>query len=102
MSKPTLATLKSFVRKNDGKLLLKVSSKFDGMTDCVEHVSDTFTTAEKTEWSEKHTSHTLGYQGVWLVGQSRDYISPINSNGLVGFHVFNACGSFDVAVREAP
>ena len=98
--KPTLATLKSFVRKNEGALLIKVGSSFNGMSDMVEQVEDSYHPAEKTDWSQGHTEHTLGYQGVWLVGSSRDWISPIDANGLKGFHVYNCCGSFDLVVKQ--
>ena len=34
MTKATIATLKSFIKKNQGKLYIKKKSSFDGMTDC--------------------------------------------------------------------
>lgn len=39
--KTTKATFKSFVRKNEGKLFIKCTSSFDGMTDCVEQNHNT-------------------------------------------------------------
>ena len=40
MSKPTRATVKSFVKKNAEKLLICSKSRFDGMTDCVQQTGD--------------------------------------------------------------
>ena len=50
MSKITLSTFKSFIRKNEGKLFIKCKSSFDGMTDCVEQNSNaTFRPIQKLE-----------------------------------------------------
>lgn len=95
--KPTLATLKAFVRKNSGALYLNVKSTFDGMVDGIEYRRDGF---QPTKASDHNEKHNLGINGVWLVGQSRDYISRIDENGFVGFHVYNCCGSFDLAVKS--
>ena len=35
MSKVTLATLKSFLKNNEGKIYFQEHSAFDGMVDCV-------------------------------------------------------------------
>ena len=35
MARITLATVKSFMKKNEGKLFVKAKSSFDGMVDCV-------------------------------------------------------------------
>lgn len=98
MKKATMATVKSFIRNNTDSLLISVSSRFDGMTDCVESTgNDSLTTALKTD---NNISHTLGIQGAWFIGSSRDYIEPLNLAGFKGFHIFNSCGSFDIAVAE--
>jgi hypothetical protein len=36
-----------------------------------------------------------------MVLRGGDYISAFEENGMKGFHVYNCCGSFDVAVRIA-
>jgi vesicle coat complex subunit len=94
--KITRATFKSFVNKNKENLLVKVKSNFDGMVDCVTEVKDTFTPATKSNLSEKYT---LGIQGIWLVGQSRDWFKEYKESGLTGIEVSNCCGSFVVAIR---
>lgn len=101
MKKPTLATLKSFIRKNEANLMIRCDSSFDGMTDCVE-------TSENPQFCPLvklnngcQSEHTLGFgngSGVWLVGSSRDYIKPYSENGMTGFEVYNCCGRFVLAV----
>lgn len=93
--KPTRATLKSFVKKNADRLLINVTSRFDGMTDCCEQRHGGFSQAKAVAG---HEEHTLGIQGIWLVGQSRDSISHYEKDGIVGFKVYNCCGSFIVGV----
>ncbi len=98
-TKPTKATLKSFVNKNRGSLLIKNESDFDGMIDSV-------TSNENPRWrkatennSANRINYTLGIQGIHLVGGSRNYISYFNTETLSGFHVCNCCGSFSVAIE---
>ena len=97
MKKITKATFKSFVKKNEGKLLINVTSSFDGQTDCCESQHAGFLPARKAD----HEKNTLGYAGIWLVGSSRDYFRPYNDNGLQGIEVTNCCGRSIVAVRQA-
>lgn len=99
MSKPTLATLKSFFRKNEGKLFIAVKSDFDGMVDCVMPCSGKFKPATKSERVHQ-ISNDLGYNGVWLVGSSRDHIKPYYDDDLIGYEVYNCCGSWIVAVSK--
>ncbi len=93
----TLATIKSFINKNRDDLLIKVGSRFDGMTDCVEQVEDNFSKAQVTEFMSQHT---LGIQGAWFVGNSRDHFSAFETDDLKGFEVYNACGSFILATAK--
>lgn len=99
MSKPTLATIKAFIRKHDGQLYIRSRSDFNGMTDCVEQ-------CENRSWRLAETApahmgkNTLGIRGAWFVFQSRDSIRPIIDNGYTGYHVYNCCGSFDLAIRN--
>jgi hypothetical protein len=99
MSKVTMATIKSFVRKNQGKLYIRTKTRFDGMVDGCEPCKDQdFSPALQSDLTNA-SSHTLGIAGAWFVGQSRDYLNPINDGGFVGYHVYNCCGSFDLAVK---
>ena len=94
MSKPTVATLKSFIAKNRANLFVQQKSAFDGMHDCVmqnQHAG--FTPATASDGYK----NTLGVNGVWVVG--RDSISPFEAQGFRGYSVYNCCGSFVLAVR---
>jgi hypothetical protein len=93
--KITLATVKSFIRKNPN-MYIKVGSEFDGMTDCVQAVEDSFNPIEPTD-----TLHdrTLGIAGAWVVGSSRDYFTPFNNGIFDGVRVYNCCGEFYLVVK---
>lgn len=97
MAKITLATLKSFIKKNAGKVFIDVGSKFDSMTDCCQICDDGFVKATDTNL---HLEHTLGIQGAWVVRGSRDYLYAYEDDHYVGIKVSNACGSFVVAIAK--
>ena len=60
----TLATIKSYIRKNPN-LYISTKSSFDGMVDCVMPCDDqTFTPIQTTV---RHHQNTLGIQGAWFV-----------------------------------
>jgi len=95
MKKITLATLKSFIKKNKDQLHINVRSAFDGMVDAVRYDSNSsFVRATKSDGY----AATLGIQGVWVVRGSRDFITAYNDNGFVGYHISNCCGSFILAI----
>jgi len=103
-AKITLATFKSFIRKNRDALQILVSSKFDGMTDGCEGTGQTdFSPAlECDRKDEGYTKHTLEIAGVWLVGGGRDYFTAYNNNGFTGIEWSNCCGHGVIAIRPAP
>ena len=97
VSKITKATFKSFLRKNEGKVLIQVKGAFDGMTDCMEFSDNPgWAPIEKADraWEEN-----CGYAGDWVVGGSRNSFQPYEKDGLKGISVWNCCRSFTVAVR---
>lgn len=96
--KITLATLKSFVNKNKSNLLLKVSSSFSGMTDCIESIEDNFSPASE---DTRNYKNTLGMNGVWLVGDSRDYFTDYEDDNYKGIKCSNCCGCFILAIKKA-
>ena len=96
--KTTLATVKSFIKKNSNNLYIQVCSSFDGMVDCV--VSTGSTTYEKVELKDSiNSKYTLGIEGAWFVGSSRDYFTSYELNGMKCIHVSNCCGSFTIAAK---
>lgn len=97
MSKITLTTIKSFIKKSP-KLYIKCKSSFDGMTDCVQSIPDAgFVEVELTD---KHLYNTLGVQCAWFVRGSRDYFSAYETETLTGYEVWNCCGSFILATDK--
>ena len=99
-SKPTMATIKSFIRKNDGKLFINVKSKFDGMIDGVSlDRNSQFSVALKPEPDRNH-ENCKGVQGAWFVGSSRDHLTPFDNGVFMGYEVYNCCGSFILAVKK--
>jgi hypothetical protein len=97
-AKITLATFKSFVRKNRSELFIKVRGSFDGMTDGVEFDSNaTFKPAKDSLGG--CPENDLGIGGVWLVKGSRDYFKAFEGEGFYGIEVSNCCGYFTVAIK---
>lgn len=96
MTKTTLATLKSFIKKNESQLFIRVQSSFDGMVDgCTSERDLGFNKAQKADIFSKHN---LGFKGVWIVGGSRNFYYQIEENGFKGIRVSNCCGCFIVAI----
>ena len=99
--KITLATLKSFIRrelKNDN-LYIKKESDFDGMADCVMPVENSDFRKVKSPINE-NDKYSLGIKGLWLVGSSRDYITAWSDDDFIGYKIFNCCGSCIVAMKK--
>ncbi len=95
MAKITLATVKSFLRKNKGKVYIATKSHFDGSVDGVMPCGDkSFTLAQPGTHENE-----LGIHGAWFVFGSRDWITPFEKDGMRGFEVYNCCGSFELAVK---
>ncbi len=98
-AKITLATVKSFIKKNQGQLFINITSEFDGMTDGCESRNKGFESA-KTESTPCMQSHSLGIDGAFFVGSSRDYFSAYSDNSFEGIKISNCCGRFILAVKK--
>ena len=95
--KVTLATLKAFVRRNEGRLLIKERSYFDGMIDGAAYIENPrFVPAEPTT---SHPRNTLGIAGAWVLS-SRNRISRSTEGDLTIFKIDNCWGSFELAAVE--
>lgn len=100
----TLATIKSFVRKNREGLYINVKESFDGMIDGCKSLHDGFVKAEsiKTDgkpfYIERMQEATLGIEGAWFVGDSRDRFTEYEDSTYKGYRVYNCCGNFILAV----
>ena len=99
MKKTTLATIKSFIKREakNGNLYVKQESKFDGMVDCVMPTADNF---KKVDAINEDNKNTLGIAGFWLVGSSRDYFSTYEDDNFIGWQVNNCCGASIVAMKR--
>lgn len=93
-----MATVKSFVRKNHDNILIYTKSRFDGMVDGCRGTGDVG--FDPVTWTMDHVDMTLGIQGAWFVGSSRDYITPFDKDGVVGFEIYNCCGSFAIGIKK--
>jgi hypothetical protein len=100
MKKITKATLKGFIKKNEGNLYIHRRSSFDSMTDGLTYSRDkNFKSVKKSEL--KHAEdHDLGISGVWLVGAGRDSFGHYEDNEFIGIDAYNSCGSFIVAIKK--
>ena len=81
--KITMATLKSFIRKNDN-LFVEVKYDFDGMTDGIRNKENR---SLKPVTKEK----AIGFEGVYCVGD-RDYFEYKENETHFGIEVYNCCG----------
>lgn len=97
MSKITLSTVKSFIKKNRANMWINLKSKFDGMTDMVEQRNGGFVVAKETGLSH---ANTMNIEGAWFVLNSRDYFTPYKANGFEGIEVNNSCGCFILAIKQ--
>lgn len=109
--KTTIATVKSFIRKNREKLLIKTTSRFDGMVDAVRFEdAPEFTPALDADYYDGDTGETvkvpredrstLGIQGVWFVGSGDNWCQAFETDTHIGFDVSNCCGSWIVAIAK--
>ena len=96
MSRITLTTIKSFIKKNP-TIYIRNISNFDGMTDCVQRCEhDMFRAAERIEGHKNE----LGIKGAWFVFGSRDYFDAYETDRMTGYRVYNCCGSFILAIPK--
>jgi len=97
--KITLATLKSFAKRNQENIFTKELSSFDGMTDGVEYNPNA--NWSKTEINpEKSNYYKTGIQGVYTVGSSRDYFSLYEDEKFTGIRIYNCCGTSILAIKK--
>jgi hypothetical protein len=97
MKKITLSTVKSFIRKNSGNLYIDIRSEFNGAIDGLSFYNQGFVKAEK---DKQDRSYTLGINGAYFVGSSRDYFSAFENEQFQGITVLNSCGKFILATKK--
>jgi len=95
---PTLATIKSFIKKNS-RLYIKTNSKFDGMVDCIMPTDDNdFSPVLAPDQGYNH-ENCLGIKGAWFVFGGRDYIYEYSDGRYQGYEISNCCGKFYLAIE---
>ncbi len=95
--KITLATVKSFIRKNREALFVRTDSRFNGMIDCCQETNESgFSPAMPVELSP----NTQGVRGVWFVHSNRNFFRSFSNADFTGYEVSNCCGRFAVVVRK--
>lgn len=95
--KITLATLKKFIKENKFDLFLKRKSEFSGMTDGLEFIKEEFS---PVTFTNSNLENTLGIEGVWVVGGSRNYFTTFENEAYIGIDVYNCCGNFILTVKK--
>lgn len=96
--KTTLTTIKSFIKKNQGKLYISNTRSFNGMIDGSRECDDKSFRPVETEMH--HPENSLGIKGAWFVFRSRDYFGRFEDAEYTGFRVNNCCDSFILAVKK--
>ena len=97
-TKITRATFKSFIKKNAENLYVRVDSQFDGMQDMVDNVKDP--QFRKAKESLNYNENTLGIEGIWLVGSSRNSFRQYEDSFFIGIEYYNCTGSGVVAIKK--
>jgi hypothetical protein len=96
---PTMATIKSFIKNNQGKLYIKNLSDFNGMLDCVMPCNDKgFRKAQAPEQGRSH-ENCLGIRGAWFVLGGGDRVYEFSDEQFKGYEVYNCCGNFILAIK---
>lgn len=92
----TIATIKSFIKKNANNLHLKKKHSFDGMTD-----GTSFETAhpfKRVTIDPIAHKNTLGIDGAWFTS-SGNLFTAYDDGVYKGYEVYNCCGHFFIATK---
>jgi len=95
---PTMATIKSFIRKNPA-LYIKNLSNFDGMVDCVMPCNDQGFRPVSAPEQGYNPENKLGIRGAWFVLGGGDRVYDYSEAGFTGYEVYNSCGNFVLAIK---
>lgn len=94
--KITKATIKSFIRKNKDEIMVLHTNRFDAYCDGVRPVSEPF---ERVEFRIENGKEVPSYLSVPL-DIRHNIFKPYNKNGMIGFEVYNCCGTYVVAIPQ--
>jgi hypothetical protein len=96
MAKITLATVKSFIKKNSTNLYLMRHHKFDGSYDGIRF--DPNPAFEQVNYNPVSDAHRLGIDGAWFTFGG-NHFTPYDDGVYTGFDVYNCCGNFVIAIK---
>jgi hypothetical protein len=91
MRKTTLATVKSFIRKNFAGDNLWIKPLTNSIMD--EGTYSIKADFKKVLSINPENPHTQGIEGLWFVGVSGNYFNAYNDGTYEGYEVYNCCGS---------
>jgi hypothetical protein len=92
----TLATIKSFIKKNSDNLYLKKINAFDGMCDGIsDRGAHGFTQVAVNPEGNKNR---LGIEGAWFTS-SGNLFTEFDDGVFKGYDVYNCCGNFVIATK---
>lgn len=92
----TAITVRSFVKRNEGKVFFKKTAEFDGMTDCIEQISDNWHEAEYC----LDIRRGIGLQGVYII-DGRTYYYAYEDSEFVGYCYSNCVERGIIAVKRS-
>ena len=92
----TAITVRSFVKRNEGKVFIKKTAEFDGMTDCVEQIMDNWHEAEYC----LDIRRGIGLKGVYII-DGRTYYFAYEDSEFVGYRYSNCVERGIIAVKRS-
>ena len=98
--KITLATLKAFARRNNGKLFSKETSNFCGHSGATDNVQEENLKFKSTEITDNTGYYQTGIQGIYTVGCSDDSFEIYEDEDFFGIKVYNCCGGSVLAIKK--
>lgn len=96
--KITIATVKSFIRKNAIQLYIREKSSYDAMHDGTKFSDSGW--IKNTIAVDATDKHEMGINGIWFVGNSRDHFNKFEDELFAGYEVYNCCGTWIVGIRK--
>lgn len=94
MKKATIATVKSFVKKNYGDIYSK--STYDHNDNNGHYDDKKFI---HNSYSDNHPEYKIGLSNVWIVSD-KNFVQPYDDAEYAGYRVSNCCRTFIVAIKK--
>lgn len=89
--KITIATVKSFIRKNFNNLYIKIINEFDSMIDG---------TSYNYNSEFKKVSQNIEYYFNLFSNSTKNYCEKFENNEFIGYEVGNCCYDFIIAIKK--